>query len=131
VSGAIATPPFPTTEGSLSHKLEIRLDAVFEAWSPRNCVPCKSLGSEIRKNVAKALHRDMMYDLFNRLQNKRTRVIGERQISIRKTLLEADEMDFSNLVIRIQGAYAVRITEAEFFRKIREMPKGKAYPFLP
>lgn len=53
---------------------------------------CEILTVEIRKHMQKALFRDTMYHLFNRLETKRKRVIGERQVQILKILLEEDSM---------------------------------------
>lgn len=133
---------------------------------------CRRLATEVRKNMAKALFRNMMYDLFNRLQTKRSRVIRSRQIEILKILLEVDEITAALLFARILPNYknvrnqtkamlrdihnlinlgairvdhtdpeAIRIasrlewpseiTESEFFKKIREMPKGRTFRFLP
>lgn len=49
---------------------------------------CSRLFQEIKKNVSKALYRDVMYDLFNRLKTERKRVIASRQIELLKLLLE-------------------------------------------
>jgi len=133
---------------------------------------CNRLLVEIRRNMAKALFRNMMYDLFNRLITKRQRVIKDRQIELLKLLLSVDSVDWheltqksvsiyagiknpgkafqrdmSNLVnlgaVRIDKVaekkwnVAVRlewpseITESAFFQKIKQMPKGKTYGFLP
>jgi Fic family protein len=66
---------------------------------------CKRLLNEIRPNVAKALFRDMMYDLFERLETPRKRVIRTRQIEILKLLLEHDELPWMTLVGRTRGLY--------------------------
>jgi Fic family protein len=52
---------------------------------------CEVLTGEIRRHMQKALFRDTMYSLFNRLETKRKRVIRERQIQILKVLLEENE----------------------------------------
>ena len=46
--------------------------------------------NEIKIHMQKALFRNLMYDLFNRLKTKRKRVIADRQIEILKLLLEND-----------------------------------------
>ena len=53
-------------------------------------IQCSKLFNEIRINMSKALFRNVMYNLFNRLSTKRKRVIAERQIKILKLLLEKD-----------------------------------------
>ena len=59
-------------------------------------VQCRRLFDEIRTNVSKALYRNLMYDLFNRLKSPRKRVIVDRQIAI-LTLLLDNEMTFTEL----------------------------------
>ena len=59
---------------------------------------CRRLFAEIRKNMQKALFRNTMYDLFNRLETKRKRVIKERQIELLKMLLSAEQMDWNEFV---------------------------------
>jgi hypothetical protein len=60
-------------------------------------VQCDRLSSEIRVNLSKALFRNTMYDLFNRLKSDKKRVLAQRQIEILKLLLDNDSMDFSQL----------------------------------
>jgi Fic family protein len=50
-------------------------------------IQCERLTAEIRKLMQRALFRDTMYSLFNRLKTKRKRVIGQRQIEILKSCL--------------------------------------------
>ena len=66
---------------------------------------CLRLLDRIRQNVSRALFRDLMYDLFNRLQNKRKRVIAGRQIEILKLLLER-EMTESELIVATEANYS-------------------------
>ena len=131
---------------------------------------CKRLFDEIKANVARALFRNTMYDLFGRLRTPRKRVIVERQIRILKLLLESsitlDELsrlthpDYKDLARphralirdinyliqlgaidyeRLEGngyrlfvrlQWPIEITESEFFKRVKEMPKAKTYPFL-
>ena len=131
---------------------------------------CRRLFDEIRANVSKALYRNLMFDLFNRLKSARKRVIAERQIRILTLLLDrtmmldeligATEGTYRNLKNPVRGlirdikgliqlkAIAVRrvnedkyeisvrlewpteITETEFFKRIKEMPKAKTHGFL-
>ena len=59
---------------------------------------CKRLSDEIRRHVSKALFRNVMYDLFTRLESKKKRVIAERQIEILKLLLQEDSIMLEQLV---------------------------------
>ena len=131
----------------------------------------KRLFAEIRKNVAKALYRNLMYDLFNRLSTPRKRVMKERHIEILKLLLNADRITLDELTERTKihyhelgnarkalirdinyliGLHAVgfaklpddkyelfvrlewptEITETEFFKRVKQMPKAKTHTFL-
>jgi Fic family protein len=69
---------------------------------------CEILTAEIRRQMQRALFRDTMYSLFNRLETKRKRVIGERQIEILKILLEADSVHMRDLMRKIGPVYASR-----------------------
>lgn len=132
---------------------------------------CRRLYAEIRKHMERALFRNMMYDLFNRLEAPRTRVIKDRQVELLKILLDVDSLDWHDFVGKAKGHYAgietfgkilmrdvqkliqigaieietvgerkwniairpkwpQEITETDFYQKIREVPKGKTYPFL-
>jgi len=132
---------------------------------------CNRLFAEIRKNVAKALFRNVMFDLFSRLRTTRKRVIAERHIEILKLLLSADTLTLEDLEQRTSGIYRplknpykalirdvnhllglraigyeklpenryklfarlewpTEITETEFFRAVRDMPKAKTHGVL-
>jgi Fic family protein len=134
-------------------------------------VQCNRLFAEIRKNVAKALFRNVMFDLFNRLLTTRKRVIAERHIEILKLLLKVDTLTLEDLTERTSGIYRplknpykalirdinyllslraigyeklpenryrlfarlewpTEITETEFFKTVREMPKAKTHGVL-
>jgi Fic family protein len=67
---------------------------------------CEALSSEIRKQMQRALFRDTMYSLFNRLKTKRKRVIKERQIELLKILLEEERMTSYELYRRTKPGYA-------------------------
>ena len=69
-------------------------------------IQCKRLSEEIRRNVSKALFRDVMYDLFTRLESKKKRVIAERQIEILKLLLREDSVTVQQLVQTIRHRYS-------------------------
>ncbi len=66
---------------------------------------CRRLFDQIRRNVAKALFRNMMNDLFNRLESPRKRVIAKRQVEILDVLLENDEMSLADLIKRKADLY--------------------------
>ena len=133
---------------------------------------CQRLYTEIRWHMERALFRNTMYDLFNRLESTRKRVIKDRQIELLKVLLEVEKIDWTQFYQKVTVVYkntasmsktigrdlnsllqlgaidikkvgegkweiAIRpqwpqeITESDFFDKIKKMPKGKSYPFLP
>jgi Fic family protein len=134
-------------------------------------IQCNRLFDEIRKNVAKALFRNVMFDLFNRLRTTRKRVIAERHVDILKRLLAVDKLTLEemteqtaagykplknpykamirdvNYLIRLKAIgyrklpenryelfarleWPTEITETEFFRSVKEMPKAKTHGFL-
>jgi Fic family protein len=68
-------------------------------------IQCERLTAEIRKHMQKALFRDTMYGLFSRLETKRKRVIGARQIEILKILLEGGETNIADLYWKTEFAY--------------------------
>jgi Fic family protein len=131
---------------------------------------CSRMFAEVRKNVSRALFRNMMFDLYNRLRSTRKRVIAERQVEILKLLLNVDSMMLDELEERTRLCYVklgtphkafirdvnyllrlraigfrreaekyemfarlewpTEITETEFFRSVKEMPKAKTPGFL-
>lgn len=132
-------------------------------------VQCQRLFEEIKKNISKALFKDVMYNLFMRLQSTRKRVIAERQVEILKVLLDSPEIlenlhknvrylyknlsnptkafyrDINNLIalkairytknqnvynIFVRLEWATEITESEFFRQSKDLPKAKSHSFL-
>ena len=132
---------------------------------------CRRLFGEIRRQVAKALYRNTMNDLFGRLQSPRKRVMSSRHVQILNMLLDEEEISLEDIIKKTSHLYTVKnprkalirdlgyllelqamqagrhagnqelvlsinldwpmqITETEFFRRIKEMPKGKVYGFL-
>jgi len=131
---------------------------------------CSRLFAEVRKNLARALFRNVMFDLYNRLRSTRKRVIAERQLEILKLLLAVDSMMLDvleertrvryvrlgtprkafirdiNYLLRLRAIgfkrqgdeyemyarleWPTEITETEFFRSVKEMPKAKTPGFL-
>ena len=66
---------------------------------------CERLSGAIRTQVSKALFRDVMSDLFGRLQSKRKRVIAQRQIEILKLLLRDDSIELGDLITATRPLY--------------------------
>lgn len=131
---------------------------------------CNRLLREISRNVSRALFRNVMYDLYNRLKSTRKRVLAERQIEILKLLLANDELPLLKLGELTRAHYAglrnpgkaftrdindllglravgfrregkdyhlharlewpTEITETEFFRNVRKLPRSKTSGFL-
>jgi len=132
---------------------------------------CRRLFGEIRLQVAKALYRNTMTDLFGRLLSPRKRVMSARHIQLLNLLLDAEEITLADFTVKTRHFYAVKnpykalvrdlnyliqvqairatklpeergflfainlewptqITETEFFRRAKDMPKGKVYGFL-
>jgi hypothetical protein len=53
---------------------------------------------EINNRLSKAVFRNLMYDLFGRLESPRKRVIAKRQIEILNLLLEKETMEFKQIL---------------------------------
>jgi Fic family protein len=65
---------------------------------------CGRLFGVIRSNIAKEMFRNLMYDLFDRLQTPKKRVIAMRQIEILKMLLRLDTVgwpEFAQMAAQI------------------------------
>jgi len=133
---------------------------------------CERLSYEITINVKRAVFRNMMFDLFPRLQTPRKRVIAQRQIEILKVLLEG-EIRITDLYAKLSVAYENKmkapvpaflrdlgallhlgtittistdkakavllrvnldwpqqITETDFMRKVKDLPKAKDHEFM-
>lgn len=127
---------------------------------------CRRLFGEIRLQVARALYRNTMTDLFGRLRSPRKRVMSARHVQILNLLLDGEEQALHELEERTRSLYPLKnphkaltrdlayllqlqairarsepgqgtivlsvnldwptqITETEFFRRVREMPKVK------
>lgn len=132
---------------------------------------CRRLLSEIRLQVAKALYRNTVTDLFGRLKSPRRRVMSDRHVQLLNLLLDEEEMTLRELTKRTAHFYAVKnpykalirdlnalieldaisgkriaaegdflisirlewptkITETEFFQRVKAMPKAKVHGFL-
>lgn len=132
---------------------------------------CLRLFAEIRLQVAKALYRNTVNELFARLKSPRKRVMTERQVQLLNLLLAKENMrlfdlgeqsryfykvknphkilirdlnylirfeaisahqapDKSDFLISINLEWPTQITETEFFRRAKELPKAKVHGFL-
>jgi len=98
---------------------------IFALQGVRN--QCERLTAEIRKQMQRALFRDTMYSLFNRLETKRKRVIGERQIEILKVFFEQEEAGVFELFQKTQFAYkSIKNSTGAFFRDLSQLESLKA-----
>lgn len=87
---------------------------------PGIAIQCGRLHSQIRKHMERALFRNTMFDLFNRLASPRKRVIHDRQLKILKILLEVDTIDWLALKDRIHPTYAsMKAAEKTISRDMR------------
>jgi fido (protein-threonine AMPylation protein) len=71
-------------------------------------IQCRRLFAEIRVQVAKALYRNTVTDLFGRLQSPRKRVMTARHVQILYLLLEEDALRLAALPGRVKHLYAVK-----------------------
>jgi len=74
-------------------------------------VQARRLLDAIRHEMKKALFRNVMIDLFERLKSPRKRVIAARQRAILELLVQADVMTVGDVYTRLEAAY-VRLTDA-------------------
>jgi len=134
-------------------------------------IQCRRLLAEIREQVARALFRNTVTDLFGRLKSPRKRVMSARHVHVLNLLLEEEEMtlgeiqhrtahlyslknpnkalarDLNYLIalgtmsvtrlddptttsVRVNLQWPTQITETEFFRLVKALPKGKLHGFL-
>ncbi len=66
---------------------------------------CRRLTAEIVREVQKALFRNVMYDLFNRLASTRKRVIAKRQIEILKIFLDQEQLLWPKVITETSRYY--------------------------
>jgi Fic family protein len=95
---------------------------------------CEALTAEIRRQMQKALFRDTMYNLFNRLETKRKRVIRERQVEILKVLLEEGEVELTRLDERVYyhaGYSGLMNSGSAFSRDIEQLEALGAIAIIP
>ncbi len=79
----------------------------FLAFGLRGVIKqCRRLFDEINKNVSKALYRNLMFDLFSRLQTERKRVIARRQLEVLKILLDRDTIEWNQLILMTKDLYS-------------------------
>jgi len=84
-------------------------------------IQCQRLFEEIKKNISKALFKDVMYKLFIRLQSSRKRVIAERQVDILKVLLESPQI-LDNLLKKVYYLYKdLRNPTKAFYRDVNNL----------
>lgn len=132
---------------------------------------CGRLFSEIRFQVAKALYRNTVTDLFGRFRSPRKRVMSDRHVQLLNLLLDHDNQtlaelekdtkqfyrvnnprkalirdlnylvwvqaitakrlqDKSDFQLSINLEWPTQITETEFFKRAKELPKAKVYGLL-
>lgn len=97
---------------------------------------CQRLVREIGGEIKKALFRDLMYGLFNRLRTTKKRVIAERQVEILKILLVEEAIDWQDLLLRLEPAYRrlktprkAMVRDVSYLQQMRALrvirPQGK------
>jgi Fic family protein len=89
-------------------------------------IQCQRLFEEIKKNISKSLFKDVMYNLFIRLQSTRKRIIAERQVEILKILLDSPQI-LDNLHKKVNHLYKdLRNPSKAFFRDVNFLLGFKA-----
>ena len=79
---------------------------------------CRRLLAEINNNIKKALVRDVVSELFERLQSSRRRVIAKRQVGIINFLLDSPKIDVEELFKKFRHIYTVSDTWSAYARDI-------------
>lgn len=79
---------------------------------------CERLTAEIRKHMKKAIFQNMMFDLFNRLQGTRKRVIAKRQIVLLKTMLDIESAGIAELMDKVESHYTAVDLANAFVRDV-------------
>jgi len=93
-------------------------------------IQCERLTAEIRKQMQKALFRDTMYSLFNRLETQRKRIVGERQVEILKLLLDEEELSVAALRSKVNSSYkSLGNEENAFMRDLAQLDRLQAIRF--
>jgi len=86
--------------------------------------------SEIQRQISKELFRNLMFDLFNRLQTPRKRVIAEREIEILKVLLETDWLEYTELWKQVAHLYSgLTSTRKAWTRDLTHLIRLKAIKY--
>jgi Fic family protein len=79
---------------------------------------CKLLFEEIRQQVAKALFRNTMADLFGRLASPRKRVMSARHVQLLNLLLDSGEVTLAELSARTRHFYWVNNPQKALMRDL-------------
>lgn len=80
---------------------------------------CRRLLDEIRRQVSKAIFKDVMYDLFTKLKSTKKRAMARRQVEILKILLKLDFVDLMNLYDLTVRFYNVKYPWKAYIRDLR------------
>jgi Fic family protein len=88
---------------------------------------CTSLFNEIKTHVSKALFRNLMFDLFSRLESTRKRVMQQRQLKVLKTFLSESEIEWLKLVPKMEQEYkSLKNPRKALLRDVNYLIKLKA-----
>lgn len=75
--------------------------------------------SSIQKQVSKAIYRNMMFDLFTKLETPKRRVIRKRQLAVLKLLLEYEELSVDKLMSTVKTYYSdLKHPQKSLFREL-------------
>jgi Fic family protein len=86
---------------------------------------------EIRRHVSRSLFRDVMAQMYGRLQSTRKRALARRQLAILEALLHRDKpVNLEDLQRELQSDYSpLRATTKAFIRDINHLLKLRAVDF--
>ena len=94
-------------------------------------IQCSRLFSEIRLQVAKALYRNTVTDLFGRLSSPRKRVMSARHVQLLNLLLDEGSLTLANLTKRTLHFYTVKnpmkaLRDLNYLIRLQAMSAQKA-----
>ncbi|MCX6999865.1 MAG: Fic family protein [Candidatus Sumerlaeota bacterium] len=87
----------------------------------------RRVGAEIQNHAAKAIFRNIMFELFGNLKSERKRVIGQRQMEILKILLDVNHAEIIELYKLIETTYkTLKSPFKAYIRDLLSLEKLKA-----
>lgn len=88
---------------------------------------CNRLLTQINEEIRKSLYRDLMHELFNKLQSPKKRVLAKRQIAVLNLLLDNGPSDIAEIQRKLSFQYdQLKDSSGAFFRDASNLLAIKA-----